>query len=110
MRAKVLHPMHGLAQLGLGEYRLHRRRDAVGPSALALGRADEVLAHLDDRVRETAARAVLPHTVAGELAVVGLVLPDDNVARLAQSIQQRHREAVVAVPEDRRVPGARHTL
>ena len=97
-------------QVGAREHRLHGGGKPLGPLALSLQGANEILTHLDDGVRQPAPRAVLPHAVAGELAVVRLVLADDDAVVGAQRFEQGNGEAIVAIPQDRCVPRSRHVL
>ncbi len=81
------------------------------PLSLTLGVADQVLADLDDGVDEAPAGAVLPEAIALELAGIGLVLADDQVALGVEALEQRPRQPrVLLVPQHADVPGPRHHL
>ena len=83
------------------------RQKPLRPCRLARGVADQVLADLDDGVGEPALRAVLPQAVALELARIGLVVADDQVALGIEAVEQRLGEPRVAVPQHADVPGPR---
>ena len=69
MGTEIVHAVQPITQIGASENRSRCIGDALRPRFLPLRRADQILAHLDDRVREPAPGAVLPHAVAREFAV-----------------------------------------
>src|SRR4029079_13452927 len=102
--AEVVHAVQPIAKIAASENCGSSGGDAACPGLLSLCRANEVLAHLDDRMREPASRAVLPHAIARELAVVGLVLADDDAGLGAQRFEHGYGEAMVPVPQNCSVP------
>jgi hypothetical protein len=71
---------------------------------------DQVLAHLDQRMRKPAFGAVGLHRVAFERAGIGLVVADNPARLRAHGGEQGPRETVVAIPKDRGLPLAGHAF
>ena len=83
------------------------RRQAVGPSGLRLGRGAEVVADLEERVEPSGLQRVAVHRVARQVAVVGLVVADDEIGLGPETRDQRERQPVIAGVEHPDQPGPR---
>ena len=95
------HPS-GISSTACSEIGASRAAQAACPSA----RRDQILAHLDQHVRQPAPGPVPAHGVALELAGIGLVVPD-AVALRPEPRDQRQRQPPVVVPEDPDLPRPR---
>ncbi len=88
----------------------HRLCQALGPFGLTFVPEDQVLANLDQRVREPAHRAVAVERVALELSGIRNVVADLDAGNGLQALEQRQRQPRVLVPQHADRPGPRHAL
>ena len=84
------------------------RREPCGPGALGVRGRDEILPQFDQDVRAAGAEGVAVDGVAGQVAAVGLVVADREIALGAQARDQRQGKAAVEVAvQDADLPGPR---
>src|SRR5680860_1732144 len=100
-----------LVQAGLRAQ--HLRDDAgkvVRPFPLPFGVEDQVLAHLDQRMRKPTQGGVAVERIAVELSRIWNVVADLDVGNGPQALEQGQRQARVRVPQHRHTPWPRLTL
>src|SRR5271166_2714844 len=95
-----------LAQFGTVKNRLQDRRQPLREQNRLLLRSDQVLPDLDQQPGQPASRDFLVQSVADEGAVIGLIVADRE-ARVGQRLDERLRQARIAVPKDADLPRAR---
>ena len=92
----------------IGAQRLRPQASEPGMRRQGVG-GDQVLAHLDKQVGEATAGGMMVHRVAGQRAIIGLVVPDRE-AKLAQRRHEGVRQARIGVPEHADFPRPRPAL
>ena len=97
----------GASRAPIGEDGLQEAGDALGPGQRALRFADQILPDLDQRIGQSARSGDGVDRVAGQAAVIGFVVADVASGKIGlgeQSLDQRLRNPVVAIPQDPDLP------
>ena len=87
------------------EQRLQKPVEPCRPFLRAVFVGDQILPDLDQRGGEAPHRRVAVDGVARKRTIIGLVVADDEPWLGPEAVEERTREALVAIPEDPCMPG-----